>query len=75
MEIGRLSPKGQITIPAAIRALIGLKPGDLVAYDVQNGAVTLRKLAPLDDEFHTAVSGTLTEWVSPEDEAAFLLFD
>jgi hypothetical protein len=28
----RLSSKGQVTIPKAVRQAIGIKPGDLVAY-------------------------------------------
>jgi antitoxin PrlF len=71
METSRLSSKGQVTIPALVRSAIGLKPGDLVAYDVQDGVVTLRRVDPIDSSFHAALSGTLTEWGSPEDEAAF----
>jgi AbrB family looped-hinge helix DNA binding protein len=71
METSRLSSKGQVTIPALVRSAIGLKPGDLVAYEVQDGVVTLRRVDPLDTAFHAALSGTMTEWGSPEDEAAF----
>lgn len=71
MELSRLSAKGQVTIPAAVRAVIGLKPGDMVAYEVKDGVVTLRRVDPFDQAFHSALSGTMSEWASPEDEAAF----
>ena len=32
MEISRLSAKGQTTIPKQIREIIGIEPGDMVAY-------------------------------------------
>jgi AbrB family looped-hinge helix DNA binding protein len=31
MEYSRLSSKGQVTIPKAVREELGLEPGDLVA--------------------------------------------
>jgi len=37
-----ITQKGQTTIPSEIRQLLGLKPGDVLAYAVEGGAVTLR---------------------------------
>ncbi len=67
----RLSAKGQITVPKEIRDLLVLKPGDLIAYEVQNGTVILRRAEPFDAVFHKALSATLDEWATPEDEEAF----
>lgn len=67
----RLSSKGQVTIPKAVRQAIGVKPGDLVAYEVRDGVAILKKTEPFDAAFHLALSATMTEWSSPEDEKAF----
>jgi AbrB family looped-hinge helix DNA binding protein len=71
MQTSRLSRRGQVTIPGEIRKAAGLGPGDLVAYEVRDGVILLKRLEPFDAEFHGALSGTLEEWASPEDEEAF----
>lgn len=70
MEASKLSSKGQITIPKEVRAAIGLKPGDLIGYEVQDAKVILRKIEPFDLAFHKALSETLEEWNSSEDDEA-----
>ncbi len=71
MHISRLSSKGQVTIPKDIREAIGLEPGNMIAYEVQDGSVILRRVEAFDAAFHEALSKTLEEWDSPEDEEAF----
>ena len=71
MEYGKLSSKGQVTIPKAIREELGLEPGDLVAYIVRDGAVRLERVEPFDAAYHAAISEALEEWASPGDEEAF----
>ncbi len=71
MEYSRLSSKGQVTIPKAIREELGLQPGDLVAYVVRDGAVRLERVEPFDAAYHGAISEALEEWASPEDDEAF----
>lgn len=70
-ETSRLSSKGQVTIPVAVRERLELVPGDLVSYEVEEDRVVLRRVRPFDAAFHAAVSETLEEWASPEDEEAF----
>lgn len=67
----RISPKGQVTLPKIVREAIGAKPGDTVVYEVEGNTVRLRRVDPFDVEFHEALSRTLDEWTSAEDEAAF----
>jgi AbrB family looped-hinge helix DNA binding protein len=67
----RISPKGQITLPRAVREAIGAGPGDTVVYEVEGNTVRLRRIDPFDVEFHEALARTLDEWTSDEDEAAF----
>ncbi|MCH8056092.1 MAG: AbrB/MazE/SpoVT family DNA-binding domain-containing protein [Deltaproteobacteria bacterium] len=71
MQVSRLSAKSQVTVPKEIREILKLKPGDMIAYEVQNGAVTLRRVGPFDAAFHKALSATLDEWATPQDDEAF----
>ncbi len=45
MQSSTLTSKGQVTIPAELRRLQGLKPGDRVAFVVENGQVLLVRAA------------------------------
>lgn len=67
----RLSSKGQVTIPVEVREQLHLEPGDTVIYEVEGERAVLRRAEPLDLAFHAALSDTLDEWASPEDEEAF----
>ncbi len=71
MHLSQLSTEGQITVPKEIQDLLSLKPGDLITYEVQEGAVILKRVEPFDAAFHQALSATLDEWNSPEDDEAF----
>jgi antitoxin PrlF len=67
----RISSKGQVTIPKKVRDTLGAEPGDLVAYEVRGKVVTLKRVGPFDAAYHSALSKTLDEWASAEDEEAF----
>ena len=71
MVVGKLSSKGQVTIPKKVRDALRPKPGDTIAYEIEGDLVWLRRVDPFHADFHRALSGTLTEWESPEDEQAF----
>ena len=71
MKSSRISSKGQVTIPVEVREALDLKAGDLVVYEMDGDVAKLKKLEPLDAAFHLAVSATLDEWNSDEDEEAF----
>ena len=70
-KISRLSIKGQVTIPREIRAALHLEAGDLVAYDLKDGKAILRRAEPFDAAYHSALSKTLEEWGSVDDDKAF----
>ncbi len=67
----RLSRKGQVTIPAKVRAELGLAAGDTVVYEVEGERVVLRRAEPFDLAYHAALTETLDEWASEADEEAF----
>ena len=39
----RITSKGQVTIPKAIRDELGLKPNDRIEFTIEHGQVTLRR--------------------------------
>ncbi|MGL6016060.1 MAG: AbrB/MazE/SpoVT family DNA-binding domain-containing protein [Selenomonadaceae bacterium] len=68
----KLTTKSQATIPGKIRKLLGLNPGDSVAFEIGQGQkVIMRKATPIDFEFAYALEGTLSEWFSKNDEEAY----
>jgi len=68
----KLTSKSQATIPGRIREFLGVRPGDSVAFEIdENKKVFIRKATPIDFEFAKALEGTLTEWSSKNDEEAY----
>lgn len=70
-QLSRLTSKFQATIPLAIRRKLGLRPGDAVVFEIENDVVTVRRATALDKEYAKSLEGTLTEWLSKEDEEAY----
>jgi antitoxin PrlF len=69
--VSRLTRKSQVTMPSAVRETLGVAPGDYIAYELHEGGVSIRRVEPFDLEFHKALSQTLDEWSTPEDDEAF----
>ena len=63
-----LSTKGQTTIPALIRRQLGIRPGDTIKYEVEDGEVRIGKSEAIDIEWARALESTLTEWSGDEDD-------
>ena len=70
-QISKVASKFQATIPLAVRRKLGLKPGDAVVFEIENDSVRVRRATVLDREYAMALEGTLTEWLSREDEEAY----
>ncbi len=69
MITSTLTSKAQTTIPQPVRAALGLRPGDAVAYAIENGrAILTRAEVPpaIEDPF-----ATFAEWHSDADSAAY----
>ena len=71
MHTSKLSRKSQITLPREVRQALGARPGDTIVYELDGNVVRLKRLYPFDAAFHRALSSTLSEWVSDEDDEAF----
>lgn len=72
VAIAKITAKGQTTVPQEVRSALHVAAGDLIAWEVsQEGIATVRRVQPLDIEYLRAVEGTLSEWASVADEAAY----
>lgn len=72
VDTSRVTSKYQATIPKIVRECLGLRQGDLIAFDVgDDGVVRLRRAVPLDVAYADAVAGTLSEWETREDDEAY----
>ncbi len=71
MHTSKISSKAQITLPRKVREALGAKTGDLIVYEVEGDVVRLKRVEPFDAAFHRALSSTLEEWATNEDEEAF----
>lgn len=61
--VGKLTAKGQVTIPRQVRELLGVKPHDQVLFRVQDGTVQLQRATlSLEDTF-----GAVEPLQRPED--------
>jgi len=69
--ISKITSKYQTTIPADVRAALGIGKGDAVKFEIQKGRVTLSKATPVDIAFSKSLEGTLSEWQSESDEEAY----
>lgn len=70
--ISRLTSKGQITIPKAVRTALSLNDGDLVAFAVADGLATLRKIAvQANVADRDAINAQLDEWGGAADADAY----
>ncbi|MFC1838956.1 AbrB/MazE/SpoVT family DNA-binding domain-containing protein [Thermodesulfobacteriota bacterium] len=69
--VSKLTKKYQATVPEAVRAKLNLKAGDVIAFEIENEAVKVRKARSIDIEFSSALVPTLSEWNSQNDEEAY----
>lgn len=63
----RLTAKSQTTVPRAVRAALGLRPGDTLTYEIDGDRVILRRRpTPASDGFIGNLV-SFAEWSSEED--------
>jgi AbrB family looped-hinge helix DNA binding protein len=71
LDSAKVTTKYQTTIPQAVRKKLGITQGDRIVFELEGERVYIRKVQPLDLDYLRAVSGTLDEWASAADEAAY----
>lgn len=67
----KLTKKYQATVPEIVRKKLKLNAGDVIAFEMENDTIKLRKARPVDIEFSKALVPTLSEWESQNDEEAY----
>lgn len=71
MELATVTAKGQVTIPKSVRDALGIRQGSQLSWDLENGSVRIRPVAPLDLAYLQGLEAQLHEWGSEADESAF----
>lgn len=71
MIVAKITSKGQVTVPKAVRQRLHLEAGDTLSYEIEGDSVRVRKVRSFDLGWHQAVTDTLEEWATPEDDEAF----
>jgi len=72
MKSSKLTTKYQTTIPKEIRDILHLKPGDAVTFHIgENNTIVLKKSKNFDKAYMQALTSTLNEWESKDDEENF----
>jgi len=69
-----VTQKYQATIPLKVREQLDIQAGDKIIFERQSddAIVIKKKRSPtVDWDYLHAVEGTLSEWNSPEDDAAY----
>ena len=67
IELATLTAKGQVTVPKAL----GLRQGDQLSWELQDGAVRVKPVTPLDLTYLRGLEDGLQEWTSAADDEAF----
>ena len=67
----KLTRKYQATVPKVVRKKLKLNAGDVIAFEIEDEIIKLRKAMPIDIEFSRALVPTLSEWESENDEEAY----
>ncbi len=67
----KLTKKYQATVPEVVRKKLKLNAGDVIAFEIEDEIIKLRKARPIDIEFSSALVPTLNEWESQNDEEAY----
>jgi len=70
--VGKITAKGQTTVPQEIRVLLHASPGDSLSWEPgPDGTAIVRRVQPLDIEYLRALEATLSEWNSDSDNHAY----
>ena len=71
IDIATVTAKGQVTVPKAIREALGMRQGDRLSWEVDNGAARVKVVSPLDLDYLQGLDANLQDWGSAADDEAF----
>lgn len=71
MQFSKITTHGQTTIPKHIREAANLHAGDVIAFEIEDDHLVVRKVTPGQDNYLMDLSEVLGEWSSPEDEESW----
>lgn len=71
MELAKITARGQTTIPKLIREAVNLSEGDIIAFEIEDEHLLVRKVTPGRDDYLHGLTEIFGEWTSPEDEEAW----
>ena len=71
MGLANITSRGRTTIPKSIRDAAGLREGDVVAFEIEDDRLVLRRVVPEQGDCPSSLAGVMGEWLSPEDERAW----
>jgi antitoxin PrlF len=69
-----VTQKYQATIPLKVREQLGIQAGDKIIFECQADETIIikkKQVSTVDWGYLHALEGTLSEWNSPEDDAAY----
>ena len=67
MIMGRITSKAQTTVPLAVRRALGVKPGDMIGYEINGNEVTLRRASKVSRDPFVNPYAMFTEWADELD--------
>ena len=67
----KLTKKYQATIPEPVRKILHLGSGDVIAFDIEDDGIHLRKARSTDLLFTKALESTMSEWETEADDEAY----
>jgi antitoxin PrlF len=67
MIISKITTNAQTTIPQTVCDILGVGPGDQLAYRIEGSRVILEHIVPNDSEL-TAWTSLLSEWSAPKND-------
>ena len=68
MELAKIGAHGRTTIPKSIRDAAGLREGDVIAFEIEDDRLVLRKVVPGRGDYLHGLGAVMGEWLAPEDE-------
>ena len=72
MKVSKLTVKHQVTIPRDVRRALGLKAGDGVVWEVNDGKASVSKCdddEPTPEEWEGLLRASMPEWFDPDEDA------